>query len=310
MTIKLNLQFKLLIAVATIIIVVLVSFGYLTIKTQKEFYQTLFQDSAITLARALDAGIGSREELKNISKLQSNIYKTIWLNPNVIQISISLLTGDGFLVVASNNTSLINTIAIPEYLSSYQEGVILTHTLTDIGGKRIFRVITPVHVGGQRVGTYDLRLSLESLEKNITETQNMLLLGVLITILIIIYTLSLLIKKTVIVPIKELEKGIKRIGAGDLDYRIDIGGGDEMENLAFGLNIMTSKLKNRTEDLAREKTYLEEKVKERTEELQERINELESFHKLTIDRELKMIELKDEIKRLKIKKQKSRKNYN
>ena len=304
MTIKLNLQFKLLIAVATIIIVVLVSLGYLTIKTQEEFYQTLFQDSAITLARALDAGIGSKEELKNISKLQSDIYKTMWLNSNIVQISISLPTDDGFRVVASNNTSLINTIAIPEYLSSYQEGVILTHILTDIDGKRIFRVITPVHVGGQRVGTYDLRLSLESSEKNITETQNILLFGVLITILIIIYTLSLLIKKTVIVPIKELEKGIKRIGAGDLDYRIDIGGGDEMENLASGLNVMASKLKDRTKDLAREKTHLEEKVKQRTVELQERINELESFHKLTIDRELKMIELKDEIKRLKTKKQK------
>jgi len=147
-------------------------------------------------------------------------------------------------------------------------------------------------------------LSLESSEKNITETQNILLFGVLITILIIIYTLSLLIKKTVIVPIKELEKGIRRIGAGDLDYRIDIGGGDEMENLASGLNVMASKLKNRTEDLAREKTHLEEKVQQRTEELQERVNELESFHKLIIDRELKMIELKDEIKRLKVKKQK------
>jgi len=44
---------------------------------------------------------------------------------------------------------------------------------------------------------------------------------------------------------------------------------------------------------------LEEKVRERTKELQERINELEKFHKLTVGRELKSIELKEEIKRLK-----------
>ncbi len=298
MKLKINLQFKLLIIVATVIIVVLASLGYFTIKTQEEFYQTLFRDSAITLAQALDAGIGSREELKDISKLQSDIYKTIWLNSNVVQISISLPTDDGFRVVASNNISLINTIAIPEYLSSYQKGVILTHILTDIDGKRIFRVITPVHVGGQRVGTYSLRLSLESLEKNIAETQNRLLFGVLITILIIIYTLSLLIKKTVIVPIKELEKGIRRISVGDLDYKIDIGGGDEMENLASGFNVMTSKLKDRTEDLAREKKHLEEKVKERTGELQERVDELERLHKLIVGREIKMLELKQEIKKL------------
>jgi len=44
---------------------------------------------------------------------------------------------------------------------------------------------------------------------------------------------------------------------------------------------------------------LEKKVKDRTKELQERIDELERFHDLTVGRELKMLELKKEIKRLK-----------
>jgi len=44
---------------------------------------------------------------------------------------------------------------------------------------------------------------------------------------------------------------------------------------------------------------LEEKVRERTKELQEKIRELEKFYKITLGRELKMIELKKEIKRLK-----------
>lgn len=44
---------------------------------------------------------------------------------------------------------------------------------------------------------------------------------------------------------------------------------------------------------------LEKKVKQRTKELQERIDELEKFHKLAVGRELKMIELKEEIKKLK-----------
>lgn len=44
---------------------------------------------------------------------------------------------------------------------------------------------------------------------------------------------------------------------------------------------------------------LEKKVKERTKELQERVEELERFHKLTVGRELKMVELKKEAQRLK-----------
>ncbi|MDD4990348.1 MAG: PAS domain-containing protein [Candidatus Pacebacteria bacterium] len=41
---------------------------------------------------------------------------------------------------------------------------------------------------------------------------------------------------------------------------------------------------------------LEEKVRERTKELQERLSELERFHRLTVGRELKMIELKKELR--------------
>ncbi len=44
---------------------------------------------------------------------------------------------------------------------------------------------------------------------------------------------------------------------------------------------------------------LEKKVKERTRELQERVDELEKFHKLAVGRELKMVELKKEIEKLK-----------
>ncbi len=44
---------------------------------------------------------------------------------------------------------------------------------------------------------------------------------------------------------------------------------------------------------------LEEKVKERTKDLQEKIEELEKFNKLAVGRELKMLELKEEIEKLK-----------
>jgi len=44
---------------------------------------------------------------------------------------------------------------------------------------------------------------------------------------------------------------------------------------------------------------LEKKIKETTKELQERVKGLEIFHRLTVGRELKMIELKEEITKLK-----------
>jgi hypothetical protein len=78
---------------------------------------------------------------------------------------------------------------------------------------------------------------------------------------------------------------------------------EEIEEMRKGLEI---KVKARTKELEELAQTLEEKVKERTKELQEktielqkRVVELEEFHKLTVGREIKMIELKEEIERLK-----------
>ncbi len=44
---------------------------------------------------------------------------------------------------------------------------------------------------------------------------------------------------------------------------------------------------------------LDEEVKKRTEELQEKVKELEKFRKFAVGRELKMVELKKELKKYK-----------
>lgn len=59
------------------------------------------------------------------------------------------------------------------------------------------------------------------------------------------------------------------------------------------------KVKLRTKELEELTNNLEKEVQKRTKELQEKINELERFSKMTIDREIKMVELKKEIKKLK-----------
>ena len=59
------------------------------------------------------------------------------------------------------------------------------------------------------------------------------------------------------------------------------------------------RIQARTRELQELAEKLEEQVKERTKELQEKIGELERFSRLAVGRELKMIELKKEIKKLK-----------
>jgi hypothetical protein len=70
---------------------------------------------------------------------------------------------------------------------------------------------------------------------------------------------------------------------------------DEADEARISLEI---KISARTRELKELADGLEENIKIRTAELQQKIEELEKFNKLTIGRELRMIELKKEIKRL------------
>jgi signal transduction histidine kinase len=72
---------------------------------------------------------------------------------------------------------------------------------------------------------------------------------------------ALALARGMVRPIRTLEEGAQRIGAGDLDKRIDVRTGDELEALADQFNRMTVQLRE---------SYagLERKVEERTQELQ------------------------------------------
>jgi len=86
-------------------------------------------------------------------------------------------------------------------------------------------------------------------------TTLLLLLGLIVSVIA-----SLLLARRMVTPIKVLQDGAARIGAGALDQHIDVHTGDELETLAEEFNLMTTQLRD---------SYagLEQKVTERTQEL-------------------------------------------
>ncbi len=73
-------------------------------------------------------------------------------------------------------------------------------------------------------------------------------------------TIALYTAKFILGPIHELGTGAEVIGSGDLDYRLDIKTGDEIEQLAAAFNGMADRLANMV-------NTLEQRVAERTREL-------------------------------------------
>ncbi|MEE9615975.1 MAG: GAF domain-containing protein [Anaerolineae bacterium] len=73
-------------------------------------------------------------------------------------------------------------------------------------------------------------------------------------------TMALYTAKFILEPIHELGRGAEVIGSGDLDYRLDIKTGDEIERLAAAFNGMADRLANMV-------NTLEQRVAERTRDL-------------------------------------------
>jgi len=127
---------------------------------------------------------------------------------------------------------------------------------------------------------------------------NNLILILIILIAIIVIVSSFLIARSISKPLAKLTKDIEIIGTGRINHRIDIKSKDEIGILGTAFKQMLENLNKSTIGVKE----LENQVSEKTKEIQSRVDELERYFKFTIGRELKMTELKKQVKKLEGKK--------
>ncbi len=91
--------------------------------------------------------------------------------------------------------------------------------------------------------------------------------GMLLFGFLVMWVTVPLLKRQIFQPIENLRTGARRIGAGDLEHRIDIIRPDEIGQAAAEFNEMASHLRDREEALRKARDELERRVEERTAEL-------------------------------------------
>jgi HAMP domain-containing protein len=121
--------------------------------------------------------------------------------------------------------------------------------------------------------------SQATVNNNLFLTLFIFLVGLLLAIVLSFFISSALVK-----PVQILRDTVLAVASGQEKTRVKINSQDEIGQLAESFNKMTDKLQ-------KSKANVEAQVKERT-------VELEKLNKYMLGRELKMVELKEEVKRL------------
>jgi signal transduction histidine kinase len=126
----------------------------------------------------------------------------------------------------------------------------------DAAGAAVLTAFAPIEPLGWRVFVEQpVSEVYATLDASILRTALLLLAGFVISALA-----ALALARRMVRPIRTLQEGAQRIGAGELEQRIDVRTGDELEALAGEFNRMTAELR-------RSYAELEQKVEERTAQL-------------------------------------------
>jgi class 3 adenylate cyclase/HAMP domain-containing protein len=109
----------------------------------------------------------------------------------------------------------------------------------------------------------------QPLSRVLTPIHNLLLrIALLVALGLVVAILAgMLLARRMLIPIRALRDGARRLGAGDFEHRIEVKTADELEELATQFNGMAGRLHETYSDL-------ESKVKERTRDLAQSVNEL------------------------------------
>ena len=125
-----------------------------------------------------------------------------------------------------------------------------------LGGRKVLAVSVPIpHLHWLVFIEQPLDEVLGSLRTQLWRAAALMVLGLALSVLA-----SVLLARRMVAPIRQLQEGAARVGKGELDHRIDIHTGDELEALAAEFNHTTAQLQD-------SQSNLEQKVEARTADL-------------------------------------------
>ncbi|MFH1228835.1 MAG: HAMP domain-containing protein [Candidatus Aenigmatarchaeota archaeon] len=259
--------------------------GYVELGEEiNHFMLILKTDTENEFALIADKGLLDKESWTQIRDRQN--LRNNW-DDMINHVMIVSTTESGFTAGCFNERTIEIIEADRNYLIWIQNG---SKTFVCSG----FLITNPL---GTHTGSI---LSLVDVTDQVTLAQSMyyimIVMGAALFIVVILFGfyVSYLFTR----PITELTSASKKVASGKLNVRMSYSSKDEIGELFAAFKHMLYDLKKSRDETDTRNT----EIKKSKKELQEKVEELEKFNRFSVGRELKMIELKKNIKNLESKK--------
>lgn len=158
-----------------------------------------------------------------------------------LRITVIASTGDVLADSWENPTTMENHLYRPEVSASLagNEGTSIRYSTTE--SQNMLYVAIPIRHGQEIVGAVRISSTLAAIDAGFNQIKSALLAAILLTSVLAIL-LSIWLAQKYTAPLEEITNAARDIANGNLDRRLHIRTGDELEILAHTLNNLTSNL--------------------------------------------------------------------
>ncbi|OGY41185.1 MAG: hypothetical protein A2Y82_01935 [Candidatus Buchananbacteria bacterium RBG_13_36_9] len=189
-------------------------------------------------------------------------------------------------VISTNDQSAEYKNALLEQIPDIKNNLEQNNIITAVKGNLLYLFTPLLDIESKPIGTLALTLELTNFIQIRKQLIYVFFAVIFLSFILVLLAVPFFIK-TIANPLRQLISAME-FKEDNLPAKVMIKTGDELEQVADNFNRMVDKLKTSRQE-----------IDLKNQELKLKVTEMEKFNKLSIDRELKMIELKNEITELK-----------
>ncbi len=263
---KYGISLKLTLFVLLIVGVIVTSIVYLNIQRERDFFEKAYFEKADLLATSLKNGICNYQQLEDREWLYTYLLRFIYLysGKDVVVANINLMENNELLVVASTDYEKVGSSVSDDNYDSYRTGEAIARYTNGKDGY-FLRLIEPLDLSGQRVGTIEIVVSMNKAYKQLdTAIINSIAIAATISLIFVAIFIYVL-KKLFITPVLDLKNAALKVAEGDLNVKVDFHLNDEIGDLSSAFNTMVKELKRSKDKIEEYSKNLEKMLKQREE---------------------------------------------